>query len=177
MTIRPGPRGIHRSLPGHTFVILLALALGASPARSQAGPETTGPPGLDSLRAAYLAAYDRGDASAMQNLYVPTAVRMPYDAPAQEGREAILAYYRQSFSRRRVDPTLTFTVGRVSVIGDLAVERGRYREEWRPRSGRPPRVELGKYVTIARRGEDGRWRYDTSIFNRNAAPGSGPGTG
>jgi uncharacterized protein (TIGR02246 family) len=126
--------------------------------------------GLDDLRAAYLAAYNAGDASAMEDLYVAEAVRMPYDAPEQDGRDAVLAYYRSSFANRRFRPTLRLTAGATEIRDDLAMERGAYVEILEPPNGGASLTERGKYVTLAREDEDGKWRYVWSIFNRDAAP-------
>jgi uncharacterized protein (TIGR02246 family) len=137
----------------------------------------TGPPpesvvGLDRLRADWTAAYETGDAEAMVELYVENAVRMPYDAPAVEGREAIVAAYRASFAGRRLFPEVDLVALDVEVLGDTAIERGRYHEVLTSRDGVTRIVEDGKYVSVARRGADDRWRYAISIFNRDAAPGS-----
>lgn len=126
--------------------------------------------GLDELRSAYLAAYNAGDIEAMAEVYTPEAVRMPYDAPIQNGREAILDAYRQSFGSRRFTPTLTFTADRVRILGEIAIERGSYREELRAAGGGQGLLENGKYVVIARSDDDGTWRYETSIFNRDGRP-------
>ena len=137
----------------------------------------TGPPpesvvGLDRLRADWTAAYETGDAEAMVELYVENAVRMPYDAPAVEGREAIVAAYRASFAGRRLFPEIDLVALDVEVLGDTAIERGSYHEVLTSRDGATRIVENGKYVSVARRGADDRWRYAISIFNRDAAPGS-----
>lgn len=141
-------------------------------ARTDAGQE---PPGITELRAAYVRAYDAGDASAMEDLYAADAVRMPYDAPEQDGRDAVLVYYRRAFSSRRLQPTLRLIAHAVETRGEIVMERGAYVEVLTPPSGGSSRTERGKYVTLARRGEDGRWRYVWSIFNRDAAPKRGGG--
>ena len=132
--------------------------------------ETADRRGLDELRTTYLAAYNAGEIDGMAEIYTPDAVRMPYDAPVQDGSEAILDAYRQSFGNRRFTPTLTFTTDRIQVRDDLAIERGSYREELHPVEGGEGLLETGKYVVIARRGDDGTWRYETTIFNRDGLP-------
>ena len=124
--------------------------------------------GLTRLRQAYLSAYNSGDVAAMQPLYVEEAIRMPYGAPEQVGREAILSYYRNSFASRRFDPELRFEVNEVRLLREGALERGHYMETLRPRDGGQTLLERGKYVTLARRMPDGSWRYEWSIFNRDA---------
>ena len=168
------------------FALVLAaiLPLIAAPeARTQdVAPPSESVVGLDRLRADWTAAYEAGDADAMVDLYVEDAVRMPYDAPAVEGREAIVAAYRASFAGRRLFPEIDLVALDVEVLGVLGfdrvslttfytvIERGRYNEVLTSRDGSVRIIEDGKYVSVARRGEDGRWRYAISIFNRDASP-------
>lgn len=126
--------------------------------------------GLGRLRDDWTRAYEAGDADAMVDLYVPDAVRMPYDAPAVEGREAIVEAYRASFATRRLVPDIELVPVDVEVLGDAAIERGRYHEVLASADGAVRYVEDGKYVSVARRGIDGRWRFSISVFNRDAAP-------
>lgn len=139
-------------------------------------------PALDSLRAEWTAAYEAGDAAAMEDLYTPHAVRMPYDAPAVEGRDAIIDAYRAQFAARSLRPRIVLSPDDVLRLDNLiverdelrtdhvAIERGRYDEQWSAPDGTVRIHELGKYVAVARRGPDSRWRFMVSIFNRDAAP-------
>ncbi|MGE0353940.1 MAG: SgcJ/EcaC family oxidoreductase [Gemmatimonadales bacterium] len=126
-------------------------------------------PALDGLRERWIQAYQTGDSVAMADLYVVDAVRMPYDAPAQVGRPAILNAYGASFQRRTLIPTISLVPDEVHGIGDRAAERGHYHEQLRSRDGQRSLVEEGTYVALLRREPDGRWRYEWSIFNRDAA--------
>lgn len=132
---------------------------------------------LEALRSAWVAAYETGDADAMGDLYTPDAVRMPYDAPAVQGRAGIVAAYRSNFANRRLRIRIELIPLGIEFAGELAVERGRYDEEWTTPEGEVRIRELGKYVSILRRGGDGRWRYAISIFNRDAASGAAAGPG
>jgi ketosteroid isomerase-like protein/quercetin dioxygenase-like cupin family protein len=129
------------------------------------------PPGgeatVDLLRAAYLRAYNAGDAGAMIPLYADSAVRMAYDARAQIGRDSIVAAYRTAFAARAWKPTLSFRVDAMENGMGSVVERGRYHEEMLLAAGGAPLIEEGKYVALMTRGADGRWRYTWSIFNRD----------
>jgi len=156
------------------FALALAIVLPVISARETRAQDAAPPPesvlGLDHLRADWTAAYEAGDADAMVDLYVEDAVRMPYDAPAVEGREAIVAAYRASFAGRRLFPDIDLVALDVEVLGDTAIERGRYHEVLTSWDGSTRIVEDGKYVSVVRRGADGRWRYAISIFNRDAPP-------
>lgn len=154
-------------------IISIGLAVTVSPRAAPGGGHprsATASTALDNLRSAYLGAYNTGNADAMESLYTSDAVRMPYDAPAERGRDAIVSGYRRAFAARRFHPELTFIVDQTLVRGDVAVERGAYREDQHFGESGPTRIERGKYVAVARRGDDGVWRYDTSIFNRDAVP-------
>lgn len=123
---------------------------------------------VDVLRAAWTDAYQAGDVAALADLYTADAVRMPYDAPQQVGRDAVLDAYAAGFARRAFDPTIALTPDAIERRADVVLERGRYREILRSRRGPRVLVEEGKYVSLIRRGEDGRWRYAWSMFNRDA---------
>jgi uncharacterized protein (TIGR02246 family) len=124
--------------------------------------------GVHDLREQWTAAYQAGDSASMVMFYTPDAVRLPYDAPAQEGRNAIIAAYESSFRERTFVPEIELVPMNVRSLGGEVLERGRYREVLRPRGGGRALVEEGKYVSVARPAADGRWRYSLSIFNRDA---------
>lgn len=168
-------REASRSGPGFragvgALTLLAAVSLGPALHPGLVAGQEPVDSALTRLRDAYVAAYNAGDAAAMAPFYTPDAVRMPYDAPAQEGREAILAYYRASFARRRFDPTLQLIPAAILTEGDLAVERGAYVEVQKPRNGGAQRLERGKYVAVLHRDGRGVWRFSWSIFNRDALP-------
>lgn len=123
--------------------------------------------GLDRLREAYAGAYNRGDSAAIGAMYADSAVRMPYDTPAQLGKAAILIATARGFSARKFKPTLTLIPEGVIRAADTAIERGLYHELQEFADGRSAR-EDGKYVFVAVR-ERGGWKYLWSIFNRDAA--------
>lgn len=174
--VRPGDSVAHHVVSAEPVRALVIWAPAGELARLRPA-FTTGPAparrpaieGLERLRAAWTRAYEAGDAAALADLYTADAVRMPYDAPSQHGREAIVSAYGASFAGRAFDPAITLTPDAPpEVRGDLAIERGTYREILRARQGPQVLVEEGKYVSAARREPDGRWRYAWSIFNRDA---------
>ncbi|MGH2402995.1 MAG: hypothetical protein ACRDGN_00890 [bacterium] len=69
----------------------------------------------------------------MEALYVAGAARLPYDAPAQVGRDTVLAAYRTSFASRTYIPTIVLEPLEFIVFGARALERG-------PTTRRSPRV-------------------------------------
>jgi len=129
---------------------------------------------LDGLRTTWVSAYEAGDAEAMWDLYSEQAVRMPYEAPALEGRRAIVDGYRDQFAARRLFPTIRLLPDDILIEDRTAIERGRYDELLSSRDGSMRLRERGKYVSIARLGADDRWRYAISIFNRDGPRGDEP---
>jgi ketosteroid isomerase-like protein len=133
---------------------------------------------LTALRAAFMRAYDAGDSATIAGLYIPDAVRMPYDAPAKTGSVAVAADLASQFRTRRFTPTLTLFADELHVSGEWALERGRYHEVQTPKaSPANVRAEDGKYVAVYRRASSG-WRFAWSIFNRDAParPAAAPDT-
>jgi uncharacterized protein (TIGR02246 family) len=174
--VRAGDTVSHRVVSDEPVQALVIWAPGGELDRVRRGfrermvsPSATPEEGMDRLTRAWTAAYERGDSAAMAELYVEDAVRMPYDARAQQGRNAILAAYGRSFRSRTVTPSIVLTRAELEVHGDMAVERGTYAEELGGAGGLTL-LENGTYMTLARRDASGTWRYDWSTFNRDAAP-------
>jgi ketosteroid isomerase-like protein/quercetin dioxygenase-like cupin family protein len=127
--------------------------------------------GLRTLREEWSAAYNAGRLEPLRDMYTAAAVRMPYDAPAQVTRDSVLAGYARSFADRTHTPTIRLTAAQVEISGDVAIERGAYDEVLTPKKEGRALREVGKYVSVLRRGDDGRWRFEWSIFNRDLRPG------
>src|SRR5579885_3231329 len=91
-------------------------------------PAAHAAPSLAELRAAYVRAYNTGDIEAIATMYADSAVRMPYDSPAERGKAAIVAGARRSFAGRHFRPTLELIADGSIERGDVTVERGTYHE-------------------------------------------------
>ncbi|HKG94426.1 MAG TPA: SgcJ/EcaC family oxidoreductase, partial [Gemmatimonadaceae bacterium] len=154
-----------RAIAAGCAVALAALVAAEAPAQPRAARDSAG---LARLRAAFVAAYDRGDAAAMAALYTDDAVRLPPDAPLQRGRTAIVAGYQASFAQRTLLPALELSTDAIAWTGDGAVEYGRYHERLSPRRPADTLAEDGKWMALSRRRADGSWQYVWSMFNRDA---------
>ena len=77
-------------------------------------------------------------------------MQMPPDQPPNAGSEQILNCNKQSWPSRRV-PSST----------------ARTRSPFVPRGGGEPLRDAGKYVTIYRRKDSGRWLMAYDIWNSN----------
>lgn len=99
--------------------------------------------------------------SAIANMFAETAILMPPNMGAVEGRAAILAFF-QSFP---AIPDFTGVVIEIEGRGDLAYVRGTYSYTM-PAVGRNPAVQdHGKFVEVRRRQADGKWLVVVDIFN------------
>jgi ketosteroid isomerase-like protein len=118
---------------------------------------------------AFSAAYVRGDAGAMAELYTEDAAIFPDLSPAIVGRGPIRQYWTLPPNRRVTRHVLM--PDRVEIIGDVAHDYGRFEVSgetdgtaWGPSSG--------KYVVVWRRGADGHWRMFLDMWNRGPRAGS-----
>lgn len=115
----------------------------------------------DHLRAAFAA----GDAEAVAAQYTEDAVLLGPDL-ALTGRAAISETYRGFFATATAD--LDNEIEEIQVMADgWAFLRGRLRIRSIPRDpegGEAAEPRTGKYLAIARRGEDGAWRFARDLF-------------
>jgi ketosteroid isomerase-like protein len=99
--------------------------------------------------------------SAMATLYTETAIVMPPNAGAVEGRAAIRGFFEA------YPPLPDFTGMPVEIDGrgDLAYVRGTYSFSMPAAGGRPAMSDHGKFLEIRRRQPDGTWMVSVDIFN------------
>ncbi len=147
----------------------LALALTAcEPAGTSVTPADAG--AIDAVRSASAAwdkAHNAGQLDALMQLYSESAVSMPYSRPALEGRPAIEADFRSFFEGFNAKHRTTIVS--LEVVGDWAIERGKYELSAAPKAGGSAIDESGKHIVI-RRKVDGAWKIQWEIWNTDAAP-------
>jgi ketosteroid isomerase-like protein len=98
-------------------------------------------------------------------VYAEGAVEMPPNIPARDGVDAIRAAYASYFEAGAATVEFTMTAAEIDGIGGVAFDRGTW--SWTGREGgrTEPVTQTGKYLSIARRQEDGFWRYAAMIWN------------
>ena len=111
----------------------------------------------DSFTANALARRDSANAAH----YSETAVFMPPNQPAVEGRAAIRAWF-EAFP-----PISAFSLTPLEIVGrgDLAYERGTYALTIAASGKTPAMPDHGKYLAVRRRHADGSWLMTVDIFN------------
>ena len=91
-------------------LILAGCTPAAVPPPPPAAPAADAPEdiaALNAARAAFMAAYEKGDADAIGRLYHPEAVSEPNNQPTLKGREAIVASLKSMFEQVSVKVVLT----------------------------------------------------------------------
>ena len=166
---RPGP--LHRTVAAELAIALLFLFTAACRPQGDSSPEANGSADAENLVRAASAAWDEAhnssDLAALMQLYSETAVSMPYSRPAIEGRAAIEADFQEFFASFQAQHKTTIVS--VEVVGDWAIEYGRYQLSLTPKDGSAPLTESGKHIVI-RTSVDGAWKVQWEIWNTDTPP-------
>lgn len=117
---------------------------------------------------AFSAAYMRGDADAMTELYTSDGVLFPEQSAPITGHEAIRRYWTVKPGRRITRHVLIPT--RITVDGRHAYDHGAF-EIAGERDGTPWGPVRGKYLVVWRR-EGDRWRMHLDMWNSGPQPPS-----
>jgi uncharacterized protein (TIGR02246 family) len=147
-----------------TLVLLLGALVSAPILYAQTAASDSA--AIHQLGRQFSAAYMRGDAAAMADLYTSDAVIFPERSQSITGREAIARYWTLKPGRRVTRHVVTPT--RIVVNGDHAYDYGTF-EIAGQRDGTAWGPSRGKYVVVWRR-DKGSWRMQLDIWN------SGPDT-
>jgi len=112
---------------------------------------------IESGNRAFAAAFLRGDAEAVAELYTEDAQVMPPGAGAVAGRPAIAAFWKSAIDAGVKD--LVLLTEQVESAGELAYEIGRVRIV-----AEDGGVTEDRYLVVWKRG-DGGWRLHRDIWN------------
>jgi uncharacterized protein (TIGR02246 family) len=123
---------------------------------------------IHALSRQFSAAYMRGDAAAMADLYTSDAVIFPERSERITGRTAIRRYWTLGPGRRVTRHVATPI--RIVVDGDHAYDYGTY-EIAGEQGGTPWGPSQGNYVVVWRR-DMGTWRMQLDIWNSGPEPES-----
>jgi uncharacterized protein (TIGR02246 family) len=144
-------------------LLAAAVLLGAAPlsAQMQRADSAADVAAIQEVARRFSAAYVRGDAAAITDLYTPDAVIFPERSEAIGGTDAIRRYWTFAPGRRITRHRLTATA--VVVDGDHAYDHGVY-EVAGESDGKPWGPTGGKYVVVWRR-EPAGWRIQLDMWN------------
>lgn len=118
---------------------------------------------IDSLRGAWVQAYEAGDAAMLAGLYAADAVTMLPGMDTMNGSAAIEAYYTSVFETGTVETNI-MPMSTV-LAGDSAYEYGTFSGTMTPADGSEPQMSTGRYVVMLSRDASGAWRIASSMNN------------
>jgi ketosteroid isomerase-like protein len=115
---------------------------------------------LDTLRSRFIAADNAGDAEALDQLLADDIVILHPCCGVYEGKEAAIAFMRQVLVEVHDEFEKHASYSRIELIvsGDMAVERGRFSQDLRPRNGSDPQRDEGMYLWVYLRSNENGWR-------------------
>ena len=111
----------------------------------------------DTFRPAVLS----GDFDTLVELYTEDAIVMPPNSPPVGGRAAVKAMFESYPKFLAVD----FTVDEIVGEGDLACVIGQYRMSLENPETGGTMDDVGSFIEVRERQEDGRWLLARDIFN------------
>jgi uncharacterized protein (TIGR02246 family) len=109
----------------------------------------------------YVQAVRNKDWTTVAALYTEGAALMPSNQPKIQGRDAILTWF-QAFPPM-TDFSLTIT--KLEGGGDLAYVVGTYSMTIAPEGAPEPIQDIGKFIEIRHKQEDGSWQIAEDMFN------------
>lgn len=118
---------------------------------------------IDAANAKFVAAFNKGDAAGVADLYIEQATALPPGAPMAKGRAAIQAFWQGAIQAGYKNVTLKAL--QVDRYGTAAREIGQFSLDAPNAQKQMVHVE-GKYVVLWRR-IGGTWKLDTDIWNAN----------
>jgi uncharacterized protein (TIGR02246 family) len=118
----------------------------------------------------YAVALNTGDLELWLSLHADDVVKMPPNAPAIFGQDALRAKMEPAFDNFTFEMALYPEQAQVS--GDLGFARGNYTVSMTPKAGGETIITMpdGKYSTICKRQADGSWKIYIDCYNSNVPP-------
>jgi uncharacterized protein (TIGR02246 family) len=126
---------------------------------------------IEDANARFLDALSKADVSTAAANYADDAILMMPNAPAWQGKQAIVdgfTGFLKEYKLSNGKPTTTD----VQVAGDLAVETGTFEWTLTPKSG-AAMTDKGKYLTVWKKQADGTWKIIRDINNSDLPPAGG----
>lgn len=172
---RGNPRRLSATLVFCSVLVLVAgcAAPPEEPPAPEVDPRAEAEAALGELAAKYLQAVNRGDADGLAVLYTEDAIRLPSDGRRIEGRDAIRLFAAADYAD--TDWDMQLHVDDSDYSGHLAFVRGTYALTLTSKEDSSVVYqEVGKWMDLMRKGEDGSWLIAREISNRDHPPGQMP---
>ena len=121
--------------------------------------------------AAWIKAYNAGNADAVVSLYADDAVVMPPGAPLARGHAAIKQFLVKDIAGAQAAGVALVLTGKdnVGTSGDLAWHSGTYAVT--DKAGKT--IDTGKYMDVSRK-TSGKWHMIRDIWNSDTPPPAAP---
>jgi uncharacterized protein (TIGR02246 family) len=116
---------------------------------------------IDAANAKWVAAFNKGDAASVAQLYTEHATALPPGAPMAKGRAAIQAFWQGAIQSGIKNASLKAL--KVDQFGNAAREIGEFSLD-APDAQKQTVHVVGKYVVLWRHSGNG-WKLDTDIWN------------
>ncbi|OAP34602.1 hypothetical protein AU381_25095 [Sinorhizobium glycinis] len=140
----------------------IALIIGAGePAGAQ-----TAQASIEANNAEFVAKFAAKDAKGLAQHYTEDAVAFPPNENRVAGRESVQKMWQSWIDAGLTD--LTLKAAQVEESGNLAYEEGTYSIKIPGKDGKTSE-EIGKYIVVWKKGDDGEWRLHRDIWNTNPA--------
>ncbi len=150
------------------FVVVLAAC--AAPPQSNVEEvlpqRDTSEENLAAIRAIisdFMSSYNEADVDTFSALFTEDAIRMPPNAPVIVGRQRIRENMITTFATFDGEVTVNQEEARFS--GDFAITRGTWAVTLTPKAGGEAQSDVGKWLTMIERQEDGSWKIARNIWN------------
>jgi uncharacterized protein (TIGR02246 family) len=108
----------------------------------------------------------RRDIDQVLSCYDPAVVLMVPGVPIVEGIDGLRQYYEGVLAAGVTGAEMR--IRQVESLGDAVVEVGEYRMALTP-PGKEPFEDVGKYLVVCRRDDDGRLRFWLDMFHSDSA--------
>lgn len=118
---------------------------------------------VEKATAALLNAVNQSDLRAVLALWCDDGVMMPPHHPSVHGRAEIGRYFEALFRRTRLQ--FTFTLSRIEIAGNIALERVEYSASAWSADGGPETRDVGKGLHVYRRQASGSWLLGMDIWS------------
>ena len=121
---------------------------------------------LDAVRSVivrFIETLNNGDMEGFADLFTEDAIRMQPNGQAIEGMSRIRLNIIEILENADLQITVNQEEARFS--GDIAVTRGTWALVVSPKDGSPPSDDVGKWLNLMERQEDGGWKITRNIWN------------